>query len=1212
MASFSFSSSPGTVADDGEPQFILPDRGGGGGGGVKPSKTNAQAAVQLTRANIGWNGPGVAGQATTVTYAFSAAAPGYDAGVTGFSRFSGQQIVATELALRSWSDVANITFQRVGAGTSGENAYSNAATLLFSNYAGSATGAASFGYSPAAATRGAADREGDVWINAGLADNAALQSTGFGLLTLTRQIGQSIGLGQPGDYPAGALNYAAHGAYYEDSQQYTVMSPFGAVSTAANHRTPAAGVLVYASAPLLDDIAAAQRLYGANMSTRAGDTIYGFNATADRPWFAASGAAAPLIFAVWDAAGYDTFDFSGYAQSQQIDLRETAFSNVGGMRGNVAIAAGVVIEAARGGSGADLIIGNAAANTLSGGDGSDTLTGGAGDDLLDGGAGFDRATFAASLDAVTLQRVGFDYVVATSEGRDVTRDVEELSFADGSIFTLHVLATSRSYLHLLGRDAQGRELATWTSYIQSGGDQGAVVKSIVADDAAAARAQQLVTQYYETYLGRRPSESEAVSWKNSLASGSMSLQRMQGVFLGQDGAEERETAFITDAFRSWLGRDAALPEIGLWKTRFGSLEFTPLQMRLALINDPSAPEHINAKISQLYQTWFGRAATAAEQQVWYGLFQSGATYGDLRTALIAEPAGRAHIAARTSEFYTTWIGRAAFADEVATWYGLFREGGDFANLRDALIDNPYGRSHVAAVTQELYDTWLGRAASSAEVAYWYGAFHDGAEFVVLRAALAAEPGARAHAGQEVSQLFETWLGRPATAGEQDSWVGQLSNGARLIDLRAALIAQDAGRAHIAAEVSELYATWIGRAAFADEISTWYGLFRQGGEFSNLRTALIETSHGRAHIVIETQELYGLWLGRPATSAELDVWFGLFRGGAEFRTLIDALMAEPGARAHAAQATVALFETWFGRPATAAEQSQWYESFRDGAQLSDLRAALIAAEAGRTHIAAEIREIYDTWIGRPAYAEEVAVWYGLFRDGGEYRNLRDALIDNEYGRQHIADLTLDHFRSWLGRDPSQEEADLWYDMFVDGLEPRDQRSQLIDSEEGRAHILARTNGMYLDFYGRDPDWDERGGWFDRFLAGDDFTDLRQTLVYSPEGVAHIRATIMQAYRDFFGRNASASELNYWTDAIQRGTEFHQFYEALDSQSAPLVVDDFTAGGGLKGMDDGDDVFGGIFAQEVAGDGFQPPAHVWAEIGFALTILPETGPSDAWLL
>ena len=90
---------------------------------------------------------------------------------------------------------------------------------------------------------------------------------------------------------------------------------------------------------------AAQRLYGANMSTRTGDTVYGFNSTAGQPWFSATGASSPLIFCAWDAGGTDTFDFSGYSNNGQvIDLRQGSFSNVGGLIGNVTIALGAVIE----------------------------------------------------------------------------------------------------------------------------------------------------------------------------------------------------------------------------------------------------------------------------------------------------------------------------------------------------------------------------------------------------------------------------------------------------------------------------------------------------------------------------------------------------------------------------------------------------------------------------------------------------------------------------------------------------------------------------------------------------------------------------------------------------------------------------------------------------------------------------------------------------
>src|SRR6185436_1669679 len=101
---------------------------------------------------------------------------------------------------------------------------------------------------------------------------------------------------------------------------------------------------VYASAPLLDDIAAAQMAYGANMTTRTGDTVYGFNSTADRDWFSATSSSSKLVFAAWDAGGTDTFDFSGYRVAQTIDLREGFFSSIGGATGNVTIAVGAIIE----------------------------------------------------------------------------------------------------------------------------------------------------------------------------------------------------------------------------------------------------------------------------------------------------------------------------------------------------------------------------------------------------------------------------------------------------------------------------------------------------------------------------------------------------------------------------------------------------------------------------------------------------------------------------------------------------------------------------------------------------------------------------------------------------------------------------------------------------------------------------------------------------
>ncbi len=57
----------------------------------------------------------------------------------------------------------------------------------------------------------------------------------------------------------------------------------------------------------------------------------------------------------------------GYTANQRINLNEKSFSDVGGLKGNASIAAGVTIENAIGGSGNDVIVGNAANNVLKGG-----------------------------------------------------------------------------------------------------------------------------------------------------------------------------------------------------------------------------------------------------------------------------------------------------------------------------------------------------------------------------------------------------------------------------------------------------------------------------------------------------------------------------------------------------------------------------------------------------------------------------------------------------------------------------------------------------------------------------------------------------------------------------------------------------------------------------------------------------------------------------
>jgi serralysin len=372
-----------SLPGDPGPEYFMPPTSGVAANGL-PIYSWTQAAAQITRPNANWS---TLGSPATVSYAFRSTEPGtMPDGTGGFSRFTSAQITAAELALRLWSDVANITFVRVGSGTAGEGAYSDSATMLFANYATGADNASAFAYYPGSTAPSAV--QGDIWVNSTLASNGIFTEGSFGPQTLAHEIGHAIGLAHPANYDAsdGAPPaYETNAVYWQDARMFTIMSYFGSANTGGSLNG-------FASGPQMHDIAAAQRLYGANMTTRTGDTIYGFNSNTGLEHFSIPAGGRGLsegpVFCIWDAGGNDTLDLSGYNSSSEIDLRPESFSNAGlgnggtGVAvGNISIARGAVIENAIGGGGADTLIGNDVANMLDGRGGADTMTGGLGGDL---------------------------------------------------------------------------------------------------------------------------------------------------------------------------------------------------------------------------------------------------------------------------------------------------------------------------------------------------------------------------------------------------------------------------------------------------------------------------------------------------------------------------------------------------------------------------------------------------------------------------------------------------------------------------------------------------------------------------------------------------------------------------------------------------------------------------------------------------------------
>lgn len=187
-------------------------------------------------------------------------------------------------------------------------------------------------------------------------------------------------------------------------------------------------------------------------------------------------------------------------------------------------------------------------------------------------------------------------------------------------------------------------------------------------------------------------------------------------------------------------------------------------------------------ITRIYQHDLGRSPDGAGLNYWTTQLQSGTTDQQLEATLLASP----EYVGRQGGTAVSWIlgmyhdllGRPADGAGLAYWTSQLQAGVSFYQLALEIASSGEREAMVVAAD---YQTFLGRAASPGEIAFWVHAFEHGAQNEDLIAGFVASPEydnnptkGQGNSVAWIDSVFHDLYQSTPTSSQLTYWLGQLA------------------------------------------------------------------------------------------------------------------------------------------------------------------------------------------------------------------------------------------------------------------------------------------------------------------------------------------------------------------------------------------------------------------------------------------------------